>query len=169
MATRSVITIFMHVPTGNLVDVNGDVIGRDEFPRIHYKENVNVNLTLYATVDDSSGPTVQVVDVDPADDLTATVDSDFVRAESSGVGPMIETLTGGINQTGDFAGGNADPLLGQFSIRLDANTPAYANRIANDTEKKNTFLELVVQGDSATGVTEVFQLPFRTFNLGSDV
>ena len=162
LSQRRLITIYWDVVNKCHRNSSGDKTRSDQYPYINYIEKPIVN--LYLVTDDS---------LTAYDKLNATysysvaVDNDFDHSNNL----MCKTDDDEINVTGDWEGDSAntpDPASGEFSIRLDANTTQYRDKIGTVSEKANTKLELKCYNSTSGDLWAVFRMPFRCYNIVDD-
>lgn len=151
------INIYWDVVMRHHRDSSGNFLKSNLIPYVHANENVLLNVLL--VTDDALTP-YAVTDYATLD-FTAVLDDDYVHDNT----PLIDIAGSEINKAGDWNGGNANPAVGQVSIRVDAASAALIAALGNDAEVLNAELELDMwnKGDGSLSFTTRF--PFRTLNL----
>ncbi len=158
---RRIIEIFFDINRAALRDSKGQLLRIENFPFITFRANPIVNLQL---VTDSSNTAFTGLGASQV--YIAAIDDDFDSATAL----MVQTLNAGINAAGHFtsnSSGNANPLQGQVSIKLNANTTGFQSKIGTKAKLLTTGLELIVK-DGSDVIEHVFSIPFNTRGLRND-
>jgi hypothetical protein len=151
------INIYWDIVKRHHLDVSGNFLKSSLTPFVHANENVLLNILL---VTDAALTPYAVTDYVTLD-FTAVLDIDYVHDNT----PLIDIGGSEINKVGDWNGGNANPAVGQISIRVNAASAALIAELGNDTEAVGAELELDMwnKGDGSLSFTTRF--PLRTLNL----
>jgi hypothetical protein len=133
----------------------GNRLNAPAYPGIWYKEKPLVRLRLV-----TDAAKTAYTDLSAAYTYSAAVDSDW----NSATDPMCKTLDANINVTGDWeSGGTADPALGQFSIRLDADNTEFRDKIGTDESIQISGMDLYAFEGTDRGF--ITSMPFYCFNV----
>jgi len=161
MAYR-VVNLYYDVQDRLLRDSEGSQLNSFYFPYINYKEKVLLNIRL---VTDSSN--TAYTSIAGTDTFTASVNNLF--GDSANL--LCKTLDANVNKAGDWAGGTADPTLGQVSVRLDAENTNYSDKFvsagATTEELTNSKFELKIY-DAGGNLVSALRFPYYVFNLQDD-
>jgi len=146
------VEVYYDVAGDRLLNSDGEQLRKEDYPRIHYAEQI---LFLLHLVDgDVSTPFTGF----KGDTYTAVIETDWNHSTTV----MVKALNSAVNVSGDWS--LASPANGRFSVRLNAHTTQYLAAVDGKEEDTNTKLEL--KGISSAGkLASVVQLYFRSFNL----
>jgi len=152
---RRPIDIYYDVINRVLRDASGNVLRKEKYEGMSYKENILLRLNL---VKDAS--LTAYTEISPSATFEATVDDDFLSSDA----PMVGTLNADINLVADWASVNV--ATGKLCIRLNGFTTPYKTKISSLEELSNTKFEIrVVEGGIYTGK---FRFPFRCYGTLAD-
>jgi len=159
---RRLITIYWDVVNECHRNSAGEKIRKDQYPFINYREKPIAN--LYLVTDDSL---TSYAELNATYTFSAAIDDDFDHSTNL----MCKTDNDEINITGDWEGDSANTpstAAGEFSIRLDADTTQYRDKIGTNQEKNNTKLEVKCYDTTSGDLWAVFRMPFRCYNIIDD-
>ena len=152
-------TIRYDVSTEQLViSGSGAAAGTSAWPKIHYKEKILLRITFV------DGNNVAIALSADADEFSAALDEDYDYDN-----PLFaKTLNADINKPGDWIdAGDANPNLGQMSVRLSAYNSSFRKRLSTTESKLSTRLE--IQGIHVDGhLVCVYRIPLIAANLMDD-
>lgn len=163
---RRLVDVYWDVVNRVIRDVSGEEIRERLYPYITFREEVIINLHL---VTDNSDPGTKYTGaaglIGGSTTFQATIDDDFDH--SSVV--MCKATDSAINVATEWntSGGNADPLVGEFSIRINGDTSTFQTAVGSGREAKNVLLELQIK-DGAGAICWSDRIPFRGLNIQDD-
>jgi hypothetical protein len=154
MGVRREFEVWYDVEGRRFLNSAGAQLRKEDYPRIHYAEDVLMKLHLVvgniSTAYTGFGGTT----------FTAVLDTDWDRDTDV----LIKSLDADIGASGDWSGGSGhDPANGRFAIRLNALTTTFDTAVDDKQEDKNTMLEL--KGYTGAALSSVIQVYFRAFNI----
>jgi len=144
---RRIIDIYYNTVKGALTDSGDNIINRDEYPHLAYREQVLARVRLRG-YDSTAATAYQAFGANEV--VNAAVDTVFQAGE------MAFTANADINYAGDWT--DADKTKGKLAIRLNCTAATFLSRLGANEEQQAHF-EIQTGASGTTTPQSIFRFP----------
>lgn len=165
MSNKRIIPVYYNVPQGEHYNASGFGLIKTWYPYLKYREKPLAQIQLVTAYED--GSFVDYTGLAGLTTFTVALDTDY-DTDDSAKQVMMKIENSDINVAGDWIdGGNADPDIGQISVRLDGDNSVFESRFVDEEASLDAHLEITGY-DGAGDKVAIIEMPWRCLNIIDD-